>query len=46
MMRLQIVVVQKVPEEIANRQSEASFKVGDEDDSYAGFRCRHSLAGR
>jgi hypothetical protein len=46
MMRLQIVVVQKVPEEIANRQSEASLKVGDEDDPFARLRCRYSLAGR
>jgi hypothetical protein len=45
-MRLHIIVVQKVPEEIANRESEASLEVGDEDDSFAGLRCRHSLAGR
>jgi hypothetical protein len=46
MMRLQAVVVQEVSEEIANRQSEASLKVGDEDDAFAGLRCRHNLAGR
>jgi hypothetical protein len=46
MMRLEIVVVQKVPEEVANRQSEASLKVGDEDDLFVRLRCRHSLAGR
>jgi hypothetical protein len=46
MMRLQIVVVQKVSEEIANRQSEASLKVRDEDNSFAELRCWHSLAGR
>jgi hypothetical protein len=46
MMRLEIVVVQKVPEEVANRQSEASLKVGDEDDLFVRLRCWHSLAGR
>jgi hypothetical protein len=46
MMRLQAVVVQEVSEEITNRQSEASLKVGDEDDTFAGLRCRHSLTGR
>jgi hypothetical protein len=46
MMRLQIVVVQKVPEEVADRQSEASLEVGDEENSFTGLRCRHSLAGR
>jgi hypothetical protein len=46
MMRLQAIVVQEVSEEITNRQSEASLKVGDEYDTFAGLRCRHSLAGR
>jgi hypothetical protein len=46
MMRLQAVVIQEISEEIANGQNEASLKVGDEDDSFAGLKCRHSLAGR
>jgi hypothetical protein len=46
MMRLQAVVIQEVPEEVTNRQSEASLKVGDEDDSFTGLRCRHNLTGR
>jgi hypothetical protein len=46
MMRLQAVVVQEVSEEIANRQSEASLKVGDEDDAFARLRCRHGLSRR
>jgi hypothetical protein len=46
MMRLQVVGIQEVLEEVANRQSEASLKVRDEDDAFAGLRCRHSLSRR
>jgi hypothetical protein len=45
-MRLQTIVIQEVPEEVTNRQSEASLKVGDEDNSLAGLRCWHILSGR
>jgi hypothetical protein len=46
MMRLQAVVIQEVSEEVTNRQSEASLKMGDKYDTFTGLRCRHSLAGR
>jgi hypothetical protein len=45
-MRLQDIVIQEVPEEVANRQSKASLKLGDEDNAFAGLRCRHNLTGR
>jgi hypothetical protein len=46
MMRLQAVVVQEVPEEVAGRQSEASLKMRNEDYSFTGFRSWHNLASR
>jgi hypothetical protein len=44
MMRLQVVGVEEVPEEVRRRQTKAPLEVGDEDDSFAGFRCRHSFS--
>jgi hypothetical protein len=44
MMRLQVVGVEEVPEEVRCRQAETSLEVSNEDDSFAGFRCRHDLA--
>jgi hypothetical protein len=46
MMRLQAIVVEEVPEEVASRQSEASLKVRNGDDSFAGLSCRHNLTSR
>jgi hypothetical protein len=44
MVRLQAVRVEEVPEEVRGRQTEAPLKVGDEDDAFAGFRCRYSFS--
>jgi hypothetical protein len=46
MMGLQAIGVQEVPEEVRYRQSEASLKVRDEDDTFAGLGCRHDLSSR
>jgi hypothetical protein len=43
MVRLQIIGVEKVTEEVRYRQTKAPLKVGDEHDAFAGFRYRHSL---
>jgi hypothetical protein len=46
MMRLQVIGVEEVPEEVRRRQTEAPLEVGNEDDAFAGFRCRCSLSRR
>jgi hypothetical protein len=45
-MGLQVIVIQEVPEEVADQESEASLKVSDEDHTLICFCCRHSFAGR
>jgi hypothetical protein len=39
MMRLEAIVVQEIPEEVADRESESSLKVGDKDHPLSGLRC-------
>jgi hypothetical protein len=46
MMGLQVISIQEISEEVRYRQTEASLKVRDEDDAFAGFRCRHDLSRR
>jgi hypothetical protein len=46
MMRLEAIIVQEVPEEVTDRESEPSLKVGDEDHPLGGFRCWHCFADR
>jgi hypothetical protein len=46
MVRLQVVGVEDVPEEVRRRQAETPLEVGNEDDSFAGLRCRRSLSRR
>jgi hypothetical protein len=46
MVRLQVVGVKDVPEEVRRRQAKTLLEVGDEDDSFAGFRCRRSFPRR
>jgi hypothetical protein len=44
--RLQIVGVEEVPEEVRHRQTKAPLEVGNEHYAFAGFRCRHYLSRR
>jgi hypothetical protein len=46
MVRLQVVGVEEVPEEVRRRQTETPLEVGNKDNSFAGFRCRRSLSRR
>jgi hypothetical protein len=46
MMRLQVVGVEEVPEEVRRWQTETPLEVGNEDNSFAGFRCRRSFSRR
>jgi hypothetical protein len=46
MVRLQVIGVEDVPEEVRRRQAETPLEVGDEDDSFAGFRCRRCFPRR
>jgi hypothetical protein len=46
MVRLQVVCVEEIPEEVRCRQAEAPLEVGDEDNAFVGFRCRHSFSRR
>jgi hypothetical protein len=46
MVGLQVIGIQKVPEEVANRQTKASLKMRDEDDAFARLRCQHNLSRR
>jgi hypothetical protein len=39
-MGLQVIVIQEVPEEVADQESEASLKVSDEDHTLICFCCR------
>ena len=40
MMRLEAEEIEEVAEEVRGREAESSFKMGQEDDPFAGFRGR------
>jgi hypothetical protein len=46
MVRLQVVGVEAVLEEVRRRQTKTSLEVGDEHDAFVGFWCRHNLSHR
>jgi hypothetical protein len=46
MVWLQVIGVEEVSEEVQCRQTKTPLEMGDEDDSFTGFRCRHSLSHR